>query len=127
MSRDIEATIACLNALGAEIGVAGDTITVCPIRKKAEGLCHLYCGESGSTLRFLLPVVGALGAYAVFHMEGRLPDRPLSPLWEEMERMGCALTRPSKNTIRCTGKLNIGEYVIADIAQWIFKVCGDVS
>ena len=45
-------------------------------------------------------------------MEGRLPQRPLSPLWEEMERMGCRLSRPSENTVRCEGKLRSGSYAI---------------
>ena len=72
----------------------------------------LPCRDSGSTLRFLLPVVGALGVDATFQMEGRLPQRPLSPLWEEMERMGCILTRPTADTIRCQGKLKAGDYSI---------------
>ena len=70
ISKDIAATIGCLNALGAEIAVSGDLITAKPIEAVPEGLCHLPCGESGSTLRFLLPVAGALGASVVFHMEG---------------------------------------------------------
>ena len=48
----------------------------------------------------------------IFQMAGRLPQRPLSPLWEEMERMGCTLSRPSSDTIRCTGKLKPGAYTI---------------
>ena len=40
------------------------------------------CKECGATLRFLLPVVAALGITATFHLEGNLPSRPLSPLWE---------------------------------------------
>jgi 3-phosphoshikimate 1-carboxyvinyltransferase len=72
----------------------------------------LPCGESGSTLRFLLPIVGALGVDSTFFMEGRLPQRPLSPLWEEMERMGCSLSRPTATTLRCTGKLRPGSYRI---------------
>jgi len=60
----------------------------------------------------MLPIVGALGVDATFRMEGRLPQRPLSPLWEEMERMGCTLSRPTENTIHCSGKLRPGEYVI---------------
>jgi 3-phosphoshikimate 1-carboxyvinyltransferase len=46
-------------------------------------------------------------------MEGRLPNRPLSPLWEEMERMGCHLSRPTENTLRCQGKLHSGTYTIS--------------
>ena len=110
-NRDIEATADCLRSLGAKIvrTQTGYTISpVCTIPKQAV----LPCGESGSTLRFLLPVVGALGVEGTFQLEGRLPYRPLSPLWEEMERMGCVLTRPSENTVRCTGKLNSGAYSI---------------
>ena len=70
------------------------------------------CGESGSTLRFMLPIAGALGVDTTFMLSGRLPLRPLSPLWEEMERMGCKLVRPTANTIRCTGKLRSGNYII---------------
>ena len=88
ISKDIAATIGCLNALGAEIAVSGDCITVKPITAVPEGLCHLPCGESGSTLRFLLPLVGALGVNAVSHREARLPQRPLEPLIAELIRHG---------------------------------------
>jgi 3-phosphoshikimate 1-carboxyvinyltransferase len=60
----------------------------------------------------VLPIAGALGVDAAFVLAGRLPERPLSPLWKEMERMGCVLTRPTANTIRCQGKLQAGEYRI---------------
>jgi hypothetical protein len=53
-----------------------------------------------------------MGVDATFQMEGRLPQRPLSPLWEEMERMGCILTRPTADTIRCQGRLRPGTYTI---------------
>ena len=110
-NRDIEATAGCLNAIGAKIIRIADGYTVNPITQipdKAE----IFCAESGSTLRFLLPIVGALGIDTCIHMEGRLPYRPLSPLWEEMERMGCRLSRPKETVIRCTGKLRPGNYSI---------------
>lgn len=110
-NQDIEATADCLRALGADIQRTNEGYFITPIPffpKKAE----LFCRESGSTLRFLLPISGAMGVDAVFHMEGRLPLRPLSPLWEEMERMDCALSRPTENTLRCTGKLRSGDYSI---------------
>lgn len=110
-NRDIEATVNCLQALGTQILRTDSGYSIFPISSVPE-TATLNCCESGSTLRFLLPVVGALGIDATFHMEGRLPDRPLSPLWEEMERMGCILTRPSENTIRCTGQLIPGVYRI---------------
>ena len=111
-SKDIEATADCLNALGARIQRTDSGYTVTPVDSIPEE-ATLNCGESGSTLRFLLPIAGALGVDATFLMAGRLPQRPLSPLWEEMERMGCSLSRPTEDTIRCTGKLRPGSYVIS--------------
>lgn len=110
-NRDIEATAGCLTALGAKIIRTDSGYTVFPIDTVPEKT-QMNCRESGSTLRFLLPVAGALGVDALLTMEGRLPQRPLSPLWEEMERMGCTLTRPTPDTIRCTGKLRPGAYRI---------------
>ena len=108
---DIQATSVCLNALGANIRRSDFGYDIIPV-KTIPNEALLDCGESGSTLRFLLPIVGALGVDATFRMGGRLPRRPLSPLWEEMERMGCHLSRPSENTIRCQGKLIAGDYFI---------------
>ena len=111
-NRDIEATAHCLNALGAKVirtDLGYDITPISHIPHKAT----LNCCESGSTLRFLLPIAGALGVDATFLMEGRLPQRPLSPLWEELERMGCSLSRPTDTTIRCTGKLKSGNFSIS--------------
>lgn len=108
---DIEATAACLNAMGADITRHSWGYHVAPasvIPKDAT----LPVNESGSTLRFLLPVAGALGINATFVMKGRLPKRPLSPLWEELERMGCSLSRPTADSVCITGKLHPGEFSI---------------
>lgn len=110
-NQDIEATANCLSALGAQVLRTETGYTVKPV-KQIPDKAVLNCNESGSTLRFMLPIVGALGVDAVFEMSGRLPKRPLSPLWEEMERCGCTLTRPTETTIRCTGKLKPGDYTI---------------
>ena len=110
-SRDMDATANCLRDLGADITHDGQSYHVCPIQTLPK-TADLHCCDSGSTLRFLLPIVGALGVDATFHMTGRLPYRPLSPLWEEMERMGCTLTRPTETTLRCIGKLQAGTYCI---------------
>ena len=110
-SHDIEATVACLNALGASICRTETGYHIAPIYQFPQ-TASLNCRESGSTLRFLLPVVGALGIDTEFQLEGRLSERPLSPLWEEMERTGCRLSRPTANTVHCRGKLKAGEYTI---------------
>ncbi|MBP3478839.1 MAG: 3-phosphoshikimate 1-carboxyvinyltransferase [Oscillospiraceae bacterium] len=110
-NQDIEATADCLRALGADIRRTEMGYSVTPNRR-TPSTAVLNCRESGSTLRFMLPVAGALGVDATFQMAGRLPQRPLSPLWEEMERMGCRLTRPTVDTIRCQGQLFAGTYRI---------------
>ena len=113
VSADIEATARCLSALGAHMEAAGEgRFKVSPITCAPEGRCELYCGESGSTLRFLLPVAGALGVRAVFHMEGRLPERPLAPLDDVLRAHGMGITRQGGNLV-CEGKLTPGEYEIS--------------
>ena len=115
-SRDIEATAGCLNALGAVITRKGDGYSVVPI-KNVPNAAELDCCDSGSTLRFILPIVCALGVDATIHMSGRLPYRPLSPLWEELEAHGCRLTRPTTTTVHTSGTLQPG----------VFKIAGNVS
>ena len=110
-NQDIEATIRCLKSLGARIDKTESGYSVDPIMDLPKETV-LDCGESGSTLRFLLPVVGALGVSATIHMSGRLPERPLSPLWEELIRMGCSLRRSADCAISISGKLKPGEYRI---------------
>ncbi len=112
ISRDIEATVNCLNALGARISIHGRVISVFPIRKVPKGVCRLECGESGSTLRFMLPLVGALGASAEFFPKGRLIERPLAPLDGELIRHGMKIEKTNE-TIICSGRLSGGEYTLA--------------
>lgn len=111
-NADIEATAGCLNALGACITRTDAGYRVLPV-KSVPTVATLDCGESGSTLRFMLPIVCALGVNATVKMSGRLPYRPLSPLWEELTRMGCTLSRTTDDIILTSGKLKAGEYSIA--------------
>ena len=109
---DILATVGCLRSFGVQIVKIPEGFRITPAAAFPPS-ADLYCRESGSTLRFLLPIAGALGIDTTFHLEGRLSHRPLSPLWEEMERMGCRLSRPTENTVHCQGKLRPGAYSIA--------------
>ena len=111
-NQDIEATVACLNHLGADIKRTENGYHIVPVTEIPDA-ATLDCGESGSTLRFILPIVCALGIKTTIHMSGRLPKRPLSPLWEELERMGCTLSKPTENTVCTTGRLHTGEYTVA--------------
>lgn len=111
-NQDIEATADCLRALGAGIIRTDCGYEITPAETIPQE-AQLNCRESGSTLRFMLPIVGALGIRGTFLMEARLPQRPLSPLWELMEEKGCLLSRPTGNTLLCEGKLAGGSYAIS--------------
>ena len=118
-SRDIDATADCLTAMGAAILGTEDGFMVRP-RKNAPASAgdtadpiRINVGESGSTLRFLLPVLGALGISALVEMEGRLPERPLSPLDEVLRGHGITLSSQSTNPLEISGRLTPGEYTIS--------------
>ena len=99
LSQDISATAACLQALGADISYKNGIFTVRPGMQAGSGI--LPCGESGSTLRFLLPVAAALGKSITFRMEGRLPNRPLEPLDQQLLCHGVSLSRPQPDLLVC--------------------------
>ncbi len=111
LSEDILATMSCLRALGADLEAIGETIRVRPLKAPVDGLRTLNCGESGSTLRFMLAVAGALGADAKFTMEGRLPERPLAPYDDELCAHGMTIVRDG-NSLRCSGALRPGAYTL---------------
>ena len=88
LSQDIEATIRCLEELGARFRREGGGIAVqgmganvmSPLRRMAYP--RLDCGESGSTLRFLIPIALAVRGGGVFTGQGRLMERPLTPYFD---------------------------------------------
>lgn len=106
-SQDIEATVSCLRGMGAYIEQNGNIYSVEPI-KQIPSIAKIDCGESGSTLRFLLPVICALGMNAEISGRGRLPERPLSPLKEELIRAGAAIS--DEFPLSVSGKIRCGEY-----------------
>ena len=116
---DIEATVRCLTALGARIETVEDGFQVHPTMKSVEfGLLKalaggtLDCGESGSTLRFMLPVACALGAEATFVGQGRLGARPLSPLSDEIIAAGCDLQGLGGFPLKTSGRMRPGTFVL---------------
>ena len=112
-AEDIKATIDCLAALGAVITRCDNGFKIAPInRDNLPAKCVLRCMESGSTLRFMLPIVCALGIHGEFHMAGRLPQRPLTPLDEELCRHGIRLWQSAPDILCCEGRLTAGEYIL---------------
>ncbi len=115
LSEDIRATARCLAALGAEVEFAGNRMRVHPIPRTEnaeEAPVTLNCGESGSTLRFLLPVVSALSKNGKFTGGGRLPERPVTELREAMEAHGVRFSEQGVFPIHTAGTLQAGEYVL---------------
>ncbi len=108
-SEDIDATVECLKSLGADITQNGDCYTVTPIGK-APAKAAINCRESGSTLRFLLPVICALGTETKISGSGRLPERPLSPLKEVLIEAGASIS--DCFPLAVSGKIGCGEYSI---------------
>ena len=93
MSEDIAATLRALRSLGAEASLTGDTAVLRQGAVPAEAVVD--CGESGSTLRFMIPLFLAKGIPAVFTGGGRLPQRPLGLYSELLPAHGARLTRLS--------------------------------
>lgn len=129
---DLVATISCISGLGGEIEHCyGQAEIITPIQKLPT-TAVANCGESGSTLRFFLPLAGALGVDTVFHLEGKLPYRPLSPLWEEMERNGCHLSWQSRSAMISSGmhiprSVTAGLHLSGQLRPGHFRIDGGVS
>ena len=87
---DLMATEACLKQLGAGFRREAEGIRISPLGPPVAEQVVLDCGESGSTLRFLLPLAAVRGQKAALTGRGRLSQRPLSPLYEEMQAHGCS-------------------------------------
>lgn len=110
LSDDINATVHVLNSLGADISCDNSVFTVIPIKEVPKS-AEIDVGESGSTLRFILPIVCALGTKSKIKMHGKLSERPLSPLWEELVRHGAVLSK-TDDVILTDGKICGGEFNI---------------
>ncbi len=111
-SKDIEATLGCLRALGAEISVMDDTVTIGGIDiNKTPASQSLFCNESGSTLRFLIPLCLLFGGYFTLSGSQRLMERSLSVYEEICKSQGITFTKTNTNIALC-GKLNAGKYVV---------------
>lgn len=110
-NADIDATANCLRSLGANITRTEGGFFVTPISEVQKGQ-SLNCNESGSTLRFMLPLAAILGADCHFEMHGRLPKRPLSPLYELLEGNGVKLSPQGSNPLETRGNLQAGNYTV---------------
>lgn len=115
-SKDIDATLGIMAALGADFQKDGSSVTMHGIKASAE-TAIADCCESGSTLRFLIPVAAALGIRTEFHGQGRLPQRPITPYIRELSKKGITFHYDNTMPFVMEGKLQSG----------IFELEGDIS
>lgn len=108
-SADIDATAACLRELGANVHRTRRGFFVQPACRIGDAPL-LDCGDSGSTERFLLPVAAALGRGISLTGHGRLANRPLSPLYEELVRHGAELSEQGAFPLHVGGRLSGGRF-----------------
>lgn len=109
-SDDILATVGCLRAIGATVELQNDGIAVAPVEETPE-LPLLDCRESGSTLRFMLPVAAAVCQRAGFTGCGRLPQRPIGELCKAMVEGGVCFSG-DRLPFETSGKMRGGEYLL---------------
>lgn len=115
-SEDILASIDCLRALGADITTDGDSVAVDPKGFMSVDAPILNCRESGSTLRFLIPLCLCLGRTVTLCGSERLLERPLD-VYEELCRDKGFTFNKDKSRVTVCGRLEGGSY----------RLRGDVS
>lgn len=112
---DINATVSCLRALGADIDFSPNLFRVTPFNSRADAP-ELNCRESGSTLRFLLPVAAACSDNPYFTGEGRLPERPIHDM----------LSVLSEHGVKCTG-FTLPFSLSGTLSGGTFAIPGNIS
>ena len=117
MSDDIKATVGCIEALGAETSLNGDTLKINGTNMFKNKTAVLDCGESGSTLRFFIPIAAGGGVKAEFTGRGRLPERPLSVYLKCLPAAG----------VKCLGENNLPLTIEGKLKSGIFDIAGNIS
>ena len=115
-SEDVSATLDCLRALGAQIAVKGTDVHLLGIPFGSVQSSELYCRESGSTLRFFLPIALLFNTAIFFHGSKKLFERPLTVYELMCKDQDLLYTRRPDGLVVC-GRLS----------PWEFDVPGDLS
>lgn len=112
LSNDIKATIGCIKALGAEVSIEGNTLTVDGSNMLKNKTAFLDCGESGSTLRFFIPVAAAGGVNAEFIGHGLLPQRPIGVFTQALPKAGVECETSGGLPLKISGRLQSGRFEV---------------
>ena len=125
LSDDIRATLEALEELGATSKIENMSIEIEGIQimnndvhdinnnihNMNNNMHIINCNESGSTLRFMIPIAAALGYRCRFEMSGNLGKRPLDVYYDIFDKNGIKYKK-GENYLEIDGKLNAGEYDI---------------
>lgn len=117
LSNDIKATIGCIKALGADAVLENNVLTVDGTNMYKNKTALLDCGESGSTLRFFIPIAAVGNINATFVGKGKLPQRPIGIFTEALPKAGTVCKTEGRLPLEIKGQLKSG----------IFEIPGNVS
>ena len=117
LSNDIKATIGCIKALGADAVLENNVLTVDGTNMYKNKTALLDCGESGSTLRFFIPIAAVGNINATFVGKGKLPQRPIGIFTEALPKAGTVCKTDGGLPLEIKGQLKSG----------IFEIPGNVS
>lgn len=117
LSNDIKATIGCIKALGADAVLENNVLRVDGTNMYKNKTALLDCGESGSTLRFFIPIAAVGNINATFVGKGKLPQRPIGIFTEALPKAGTVCKTEGGLPLEIKGQLKSG----------IFEIPGNVS
>jgi len=109
-SEDIIATLECIKSIGGDFTINGNTVTITPVKDVKEGT-YVYCNESGTTARIMVPICAALCKCSTVDGGGRLPQRPFSEIVRELRNNGAEIDSDSV-PMKIEGKIKSGIYEI---------------
>lgn len=117
LSNDIKATIGVIEDMGCTASIKDNVLTVDGTNIFKTDNVTLDCGESGSALRFFIPVAAAGGINATFVGHGKLPERPIGIFTEALPKAGVKCETEGGLPLKISGRLESG----------IFEIPGNVS
>ncbi len=109
-SEDMLATLDCIAALGAEYEHTGDTVRIMGGKNRAAAGEVFPCRESGSTLRFMLPIAAVCGSRSLFYGTQRLMERGIGIYETIFAEKGIEIKK-FPDGLELKGRLQAGEYV----------------
>ena len=115
LSADVKATLSAAKTLGKNWTYSDGKVVFG--KKEQVDFANINANESGSTLRFLIPICGAMGVKTTFTGQGKLPQRPYDILANVMTKNGVQFDKNFGLPLTISGQLKSG----------VYHVAGDVS